>query len=348
MKNIKTILSLMILMALGLGSCNDDLAQPPVNNPGIHNGDAKDPMSCYQVQLGTTVEGYTSVWVTGYIVGCVNTNISNTCSDATATFTVPAPVQTNILMADNPNETDWTKCISVQLPSGPVRNALSLGVAANKGKEVTILGTIGAKYCGVYGVKGVSAYKWGDKGDESISIVVKPVRPIILEWDFLNNENGFTIDQKTPSLASSAIQPIWKISDKYGWVANGYVSGACIESESTLISPVIDLSNYTSVSMNIHSAANKFKGQDQNEEQAQANFNAMTKVLVREAGSTEWIKVEMPNVPTGNSWDFSDSGDIDLGAFDGKKIQVGFWYSSSTLVAGSWEIDKLQITGEKK
>lgn len=337
MKNIKILFSLMVLMALGLGSCNDDLAQPPVNNPGIHNGVWDDPMSCYQVLLGTSVEGYTSVWVTGYIVGCVNTNISSSCSDNTATFTVPAPVNTNILMADDPDETDWTKCISVQLPSGPVRNALNLTIESNKGKEVTILGTVGAKYCSVYGVKAVSAYEWGGQGDQSIDIIVKPERPSIQKYDFLNNANGFTYEQKTPETSTAEI---WKVTEKYGWVASGFISGKMIESESTLISPVIDLSNYTGVSINVHSAANKFENK--------TNFLSMTKVMVREEGSSEWTALTMPNPPEGTSWTFSDSGEIDLSAFDGKKVQIGFYYTSSTSVAGSWEIDKLEVFGQRK
>lgn len=337
MKNIKVILSLLILLTLGLGSCSEDLSNPPINNPGIHQGTWNDPMSCYQVLLGTSVEGYSSIWVTGYIVGYVNTDISSACSDATATFAVPAVVQTNILMADDPNETDWNNCISVQLPSGPVRTALNLGNANNKGKEVTILGTIGSKYCSIYGVRSVSAYVWGSEGDKSIDIVEKPVRPTIQEWDFLNNANGFTFDQTKPAASTAEI---WKVTEKYGWVASGYISGSSIESESTLISPVIDLSNYTGVTMNVHSAANKFNNQD--------TFLAMTKVMVREDGSGTWTKVEMPNAPAGDSWTFSDSGEIDLSAFDGKKIQVGFYYTSSTSVAGSWEIDKLQLFGERK
>lgn len=33
MKNIKIILSMLVLMTLGLGACNDELAQPPVIIP---------------------------------------------------------------------------------------------------------------------------------------------------------------------------------------------------------------------------------------------------------------------------------------------------------------------------
>ncbi len=327
----------MLLPLLGLTSCSEDYSNPPIINPGIHTGVWDDPMSCYQVLLGTSVEGYSSVWVTGYIVGCVNTGISNTCSANTADFSAPGPVNTNILMADTPDERDWTKCITVQLPSGPVRTALNITDASNKGKQVTILGTIGVKYCGVYGVKAVSAYVLGDKGDKSIDIIEKPVRPTIADWSFLNAANGFTYDQKTPATSTAEI---WKVTEKYGWVASGYISGASIASESTLISPVIDLSNYASVTMNVHSAANKFNDQ--------ATFLAMTQVLAREEGAANWTVLTMPNAPEGTSWTFSDSGDIDLSAFDGKKIQVGFRYTSSTSVAGSWEIDALQIYGERK
>jgi hypothetical protein len=163
----------MAVAAMGLTACNGDYAQPPVPEPeggieAIGTGEWNKPMGVYQVSLGAVNDKLTEdPWVTGYIVGWINIDVSNVMSAVSTEFTVPATVSTNIVLAADPDETDWSKCISVQLPSGDVRNALNLSShPENLGSQVTIQGTTGSKYCSVYGVRSVTAYKWGAEGIE--------------------------------------------------------------------------------------------------------------------------------------------------------------------------------------
>lgn len=344
MKNIKKIFALMLLPLFGLASCNEDMALPPMTNPGIHTGVWNDPMTCYQISLGTSVEGYSAVWVKGYIVGCVNTGISNTCSEKTADFSVPGSVDTNILMADNPDEKDWTKCITVQLPSGPVRTALSMKVEANKGKEVTILGTIGDKYCGVYGVKGVSAYVWGSLGDESIDIIAKPSAPVVqgttvyksLDPALTELPSDWTIDNVT---LTGSLSYVWSWKDYNGshyLNASAYASSKANESVAYCYSPVFSLEGYTGAIIEFEHAA-KF----------QTTIKELCKAVIREEGQTEWTELEIPEWPGTTSWAFVSSGAIDATAFAGKKVQVGFKYASSSEGADTWEIKNLVVKGTK-
>lgn len=68
---------------------------------------------------------------------------------------------TNLILADAAGETDSSKCIPVQLPSGDVRTALNLkDNPGNLGREATLTGNI-EKYFGVPGFKGVTAYELG-------------------------------------------------------------------------------------------------------------------------------------------------------------------------------------------
>ena len=59
----------------------------------------------------------------------------------------------------------------------------------------------------------------------------------------------------------------------------------------------------------------------------------------------------MPGTPDlpGNSWTFMDAGTVDLSSYAGKKIEIGFHYTSSAAanLAGTWEIDAVRVTGEK-
>ena len=91
--------------------------------------------------------------VKGYIVGSID---DKSISDAN--FSGAAVLKTNLLIADNANETDITKCLAVQLPSGAVRDALNLvDNPGNYMKYVTLTGSL-EKYFGVAGLKAVTAY----------------------------------------------------------------------------------------------------------------------------------------------------------------------------------------------
>ena len=51
--------------------------------------------------------------------------------------------------------------------------------------------------------------------------------------------------------------------------------------------------------------------------------------------------------PEAGAWTFANSGEIDLSAFDGKKIQVAFKYASTDSGADTWEIKNLKVNGVK-
>lgn len=173
MKKINSILSALALMTAGmLAGCNEEQELPPIAYPDggtsetTGTGAWDNPYRVWQVLSGADSNGEPA-WVTGYIVGYVTTEDGNAkMNEATTIFSNSGVVPlTNIIMADDPAETDWEKCIPVQLPSGGVRNALNLSSnPGNLGQQVTIRGTTGAKYFSIYGVRSVDAYEWGDKG----------------------------------------------------------------------------------------------------------------------------------------------------------------------------------------
>ena len=92
------------------------------------------------------------VVIVGYIVGVVDNNVNKFIGSTT--------VDTNLLIADNPNETNGENCIPVQLPSGTVRNALNLKDNSNLyKKKVALTGSL-ETYFTVAGLKNVSAYEF--------------------------------------------------------------------------------------------------------------------------------------------------------------------------------------------
>lgn len=515
----------MLLVALtGLASCSEDYAQPPLEHPegGIGTGDWDNPMTAYQCCIGSVNPDHAVSWVTGYIVGVVNTEVGTVINERSAQFEAPFTTNTNLLIALTPEENDWEKCATVQLPSGSVRKALNLvDNADNLGKQVTIKGETGTKYCGAYGIRSASDFNWGDKGKEEV--VLAPIDgPFFQNFEastsfdtyesqgwknvmvsgglsgwyvrsFDNNnyitvsayqgtQNGgpyenwlitpaidmSKITQKTLEFVTQAAYAVdnsadctlevyvltsdkpkvdaanklpaviaeapasgyssWVSSGKLdlsayegtiyiGWrywskqggqgysvtwcVDNVNVGGASepdvpvtppvsgdavyealqenattcdwtfenidlpaeltyniwnwseyegthylkasahmgdinLKSEAIAYSPMFSLAGVTGAYVEFEHAA-KF----------QTTITSLCKFLIREKGATTWTEMDIPQWPEAGGWKFKSSGKIDISAFDGKEVQVGFKYASTTEGADTWEINNLKVNGAK-
>lgn len=113
--------------------------------------------------------------------------------------------------------------------------------------------------------------------------------------------------------------------------ASGYFDNAKWDVESRLVSPEIDLTSATAAALAFEHTG-KFFGTMQDE----------ATVLVKKVGG-EWTKVAIPNYMTGSDYNFVNSGDIDLSAFLGSKIQIAFNYISTTAAAGTWEVKNMVV-----
>jgi len=132
-----------------------DTPTPPVETG---DGTTDNPYTVTDVlaKTGLTTSPGSDVkaeWVKGYIVGFVD---GNSASATTATFSAENAKASNIIIAQTPDETDWQKCASVQLPSGTHRTKLNLADnPENLGKEVKICGQI-SLYLGLNGVRNLT------------------------------------------------------------------------------------------------------------------------------------------------------------------------------------------------
>lgn len=515
-KSIKYIMLLMVAVA-GLSSCDDDLSQPPVILPegGIGTGAWNSPMSAYQCRIGAVNPDRSESWVTGYIVGVINTEVGNVLNARCAQFDGPFTVNTNLMIAMSPDERNWENCATVQLPSGSVRSALNLvDHPDNLGRQVTIKGTTGEKYCGAYGVRSASDYNWGDQGKEEHELepidgpfyqnfeastsfdvyaqqgwknvmvtgglsgwyirnfdnnnyittsayqgtqtggpyenwlitpaidmekitdktlefetqaayavanpedcslevyvmttdnpktstntklnaqIAQPTGSaytswvnsgkldlsqfsgtIYIGWRYWSKEGGsgysvtYCVDNvnvggasepepsvtpPTPSdalyeglissaegwsydnvLLPSGVSEVWKW-DSYGYLKGTAFSGSARDCESIAYSPVISLAGITSATVEFEHAA-KF----------QTTLRDLCKFVVREKGAANWTELAIPSWPEAGAWKFSSSGKIDISAFAGKEIEIGFKYVSSPAGADTWEIKNVKVTGAK-
>ncbi len=120
------------------------------------------------------------VTVRGYIVGYV----TNSPFETHCAFTANGcNINTNLIMADSPSETNPANAIPVALPSGAIRKGLNLVDHPDHiGRYVEIIGKH-SKYFAVSGVKSVTSYKFIEDGHSSIDNIeeVAPATKVIYD-----------------------------------------------------------------------------------------------------------------------------------------------------------------------
>lgn len=111
----------------------------------------------------------------------------------------------------------------------------------------------------------------------------------------------------------------------------------CNAAEAVLYTPEFDLTEYTDINLTFTHAVNF------------ASPSSPADILSVEV-ACEGVNTKLSGItwPAGTSWSFNKSGDIPLDEFSGKKIKIGFRYTSTSSVACTWEIKSISITGTKK
>jgi len=114
-----------------------------------------DPDSAMSITDAKNNVGAEDVWVYGYIVG------GDMSSSATGiSFKAPFSSATHIAIAARSSVSAKSSCMSVQLSSGDIREALNLvDNPSNLGHQVYLKGDIVSSYYGVPGIKNITEFK---------------------------------------------------------------------------------------------------------------------------------------------------------------------------------------------
>lgn len=157
--------------------------------------------------------------------------------------------------------------------------------------------------------------------------------------------NIYSIDFRTNDTTSWTINnavtvpgelgTVWSKDSQYGMKATGYTSASNTryETNSMLVSPSIDLTNFSSAYWTFEHVF---------------RYGSLDEISVWCNDGNNWKQLTIPTYPTGEDWNFVSSGSIDLSAYAGKIIKLGYKYTSSSSIAGTWEIRQMDISGTPK
>jgi hypothetical protein len=261
-------------------------------------------------------------WVEGYIVGYAWPFMSQF-----AYFNSPdtCTQKINILLADSTVNIYSTKCLAVQLPRGGIRD--SLNMIANKSKfgtKIKIYGVLSPNM-GISGLISPTKYTLISTGFTGVATTPTT----LFSETFASSLGSFTTNNVIGA-------QVWKWSSGYGAAMSGF-SGTNIANEDWLISPVIDLTTRSSAALSFDHAINKGVVTNMSSEQT---LWVTTDVV---SATPNWTKIAIPTYPAGNTWNYSNSGEVDLDAYSGMKIKIAFKYTCGTGSSATWEIKNFKI-----
>lgn len=119
---------------------------------GGANDKGNEMSDALTVRQARSEAGRENVWVCGYIVG-------GDLTSASASFDEPFTSRTNILLGPKSSTVDKDVCLSVQLPSGRLRDILNLVDNPQLlGTKIYLCGDIVEAYYGIPGIKNISEY----------------------------------------------------------------------------------------------------------------------------------------------------------------------------------------------
>jgi len=112
----------------------------------------------------TVAEAKTKVGNTGYVTGYIVGYVDGQKLEEGARFEAATESQTELLLADSPDETDVSNVLPVQLPTGDIRTKLNPATASNIGKQVVLYGS----FENYFGVPGMKSTTWALMDGESV------------------------------------------------------------------------------------------------------------------------------------------------------------------------------------
>ncbi|MBR5102578.1 MAG: choice-of-anchor J domain-containing protein, partial [Muribaculaceae bacterium] len=291
-------------------------------------GTAKNP---YTVEEAIAEQGnQRSGWVEGYIVGAVAPEVTTVSSNASIEWKAPTTLDNTIVIADDPDCVDYSKCIVVALPQGtPFRAQANL--RDNDAAYKTVIKVKGdlAPYMGTSGITGNS----GSLEEFVMSIVTGGITEL---------EEGF----------DSGLPTTWvniKVSGDKAWYQttfnnNGYAAmtgykGTNPPFDAWLITPALDIKKAKSKILTFSTQVNGY-----------GSTTSVFEVYVLNNTNPQEASVKVklnPNIATApasgySSW--AESGDLDLSQWADGSYYIGFrFYATADANYATWCVDNVKF-----
>ena len=270
-------------------------------------------------------------WVGGYIVGAVAPEVTNVSSNADVEWKAPTTLDNTLVIADDPECKDYTKCIFIALPQGtPFREQANLKNNPVYYKKYLKAKGVLASYMGVAGITGNSGAT-----DEFVLPFPRPV-----------SELNETFDNALPTNWTEVVVSGDKKWYKADFNGDGYAAmtgynGKQPPFDTWFITPALDIQNaagkgfsFTSETRSYGSTKTVFEVYLLNSlDPATATFKQKLNPILAKA----------PN-STGSWSAWTSSGELDLSEWADGVYYIAFHYFADTdSEYDTWAIDNVKF-----
>lgn len=292
-------------------------------------GEGKKGTITYPYSVADAIE-YQNIgdigWTEGYIVGAVAPEKTTVSSNADIEWNAPTMLDNTIVIADDPNCKDYTKCIVVPLPQGSAfRTDANLVDNPHVYKaHIFVYGQPGT-YMGTSGIIGNT----GSEDDYLLDISFEKMQETFNNGTIPRNWTNVTVGGSTR----------WGI---YSYSSGGktitcaqirYNSTPNQDAESWLITPRLNIKKAKSKIFNFTSEVNNM-----------GNTPIEVYLLNSKDPVTATVKVKLnpilPSRPASNYSPWTSSGDINLADWSDGEYYIGFCYkATANATQTTWCID---------
>ena len=305
--------------------------------------DTNDCINFENSTKGTQVDPYTvaeaierqnterSGWMTGYVVGAVAPEVTEVKSNGDIEWKAPTSLPNTIVIADSPEENDYSKCIVVPLPQdSKFRQQANLRDNVEVYKtQIWVKGTF-ATYMGTNGITGNS----GSTDEYRLSVATGGVTTLnegfegkAIPSDWINLQVKGDKAWYTPSF-----------DNNYYAAMTGYKGNAPFE--SWLITPALDIKKAENKILTFRTEVNGYGSTTTKfEVYVMSTADPTTATLVK-------LNPALPTAPASGYSSWVESGNLDLSQFDGT-YYIGFLYSATTDANyATWCLDDVKFNVE--
>ena len=267
-------------------------------------------------------------WVQGYIVGAVAPEVTSVSSNNDIEWKAPTILDNTLVIADDPNCKDYTKCIVVPLPQGsPFREQANLrDNAVYYRYPIKVKGTL-ASFMGMAGVNN------GGSMDEYVLPFERPVT--VLEEGFDNS-----LPDTWANLKVSGDKAWYQTSfDNNGYAAMTGYKGTQPPFDAWLVSPALDIKNAASKNLTFSTQVNGYGSTTTIFEVYVLDSKDPTKATVKAK-----LNPTLATAPASGYSSWVPSGDLDLSQWADGVYYIGFrFYATQDANYATWCIDDVSF-----
>lgn len=242
--------------------------------------------------------------------------------------------------ADGGEYSEW-----VQMPIGKyptswtfVKDTISLEDFVGSKIQISFRYISTETKAGTWEVKGISVFDASEGGGGE-----DPDDTLLYSEDCTSSENTLNIN----NIDVDESIYVWSFGTQYGAKATAYVNKTNYATQSRLETPAIDIPEGQPTRLVFSQCISKHFGNV--EEEATLWIKTVDGTSAAPSlKEDKWdqVSITYPEIADGKSFSAFEKQTVDLSVYGGKKIVIGFLYTSTTSAAGTWEIKDIAVKSD--